>query len=80
MLVTVLNCYQRDEVKWRDMSAQIIDLLLPLLANQKVMSAYGVTLECQTLMFDSLGKHFSFHSVDEININGMFESRTQSID
>lgn len=43
MLVTVLNCYQRDEVKWRDMSAQIIDLLLPLLASQKVMSAYSVT-------------------------------------
>ena len=36
MLVTVLNCYQRDEVKWKDLSGQIIDLLLPLLANQKV--------------------------------------------
>ena len=36
MLVVVLNCYQRDEVKWRNMSGQVIDLLLPLLANQKV--------------------------------------------
>ena len=36
MLVVVLNCYQRDEVKWRNLSGQVIDLLLPLLANQKV--------------------------------------------
>ena len=36
MLVTVLNCYQREEVKWKDMSGQIINLLLPLLAKQKV--------------------------------------------
>ena len=36
MLVIVLNCYQRDEVKWRNLSGQVIDLLLPLLANQKV--------------------------------------------
>lgn len=36
MLVTVVNCYQRDEVKWKRLSGQIIDLLLPLLANQKV--------------------------------------------
>ena len=36
MLVTVVNCYQRDEVKWKSLSGQIIDLLLPLLANQKV--------------------------------------------
>ena len=39
MLVTVLNCYQRDEVKWKNLSGQIIGLVLPLLANQKVMSA-----------------------------------------
>ena len=38
MLVTVLNCYQREEVKWKDLSRQIIDLLLPLLANNKVKS------------------------------------------
>ena len=36
MLVTVLNCYQREEVKWKDLSGQVIALLLPLLANQKV--------------------------------------------
>ena len=36
MLVVVLNCYQRDEVKWRNLSGQVIYLLLPLLANQKV--------------------------------------------
>jgi len=36
MLVVVLNCYQRDEVKWRNLSGQVVDLLLPLLANQKV--------------------------------------------
>ena len=36
MLVVVLNCYQRDEVKWRNLSGQVIDLLLSLLANQKV--------------------------------------------
>ena len=39
MLVTVLNCYQRDEVKWKNLSGQIIGLVLPLLANQKVISA-----------------------------------------
>ena len=39
MLVTVLNCYQRDEVKWKNLSGQIMGLILPLLANQKVISA-----------------------------------------
>lgn len=38
MLVTVLNCYQPEEVKWKDLSRQIIDLLLPLLANKQVKS------------------------------------------
>ena len=41
MLVTVLNCYQREEVKWKDLSGQIIDLLLPLLANKKVNSVFS---------------------------------------
>ena len=36
MLVTVLNCYKPEEVKWKDLSGQIIDLLLPLLANKQV--------------------------------------------
>jgi len=40
MLVTVLNCYQPEEVKWKDLSRQIIDLLLPLLANKQVKSFY----------------------------------------
>ncbi|XP_074614489.1 huntingtin-like isoform X2 [Acropora palmata] len=46
MLVTVVNCYQRDEVKWKSLSGQIIDLLLPLLANQKVHleSEYGIKM------------------------------------
>ncbi|XP_068709184.1 huntingtin-like [Montipora foliosa] len=46
MLVTVINCYQRDEVKWKNLSGQIIDLLLPLLCNQKVNleSEYGVEM------------------------------------
>jgi len=46
MLVTVLNCYQREEVKWKDLSGQIIDLLLPLLANKKVQveSEYGIEM------------------------------------
>ena len=38
MLVTVLKCYQPEEVKWKDLSGQIIDLLLPLLANKQVKS------------------------------------------
>lgn len=36
MLVTVLNCYKPEEVKWKDLSGQIIGLLLPLLANKQV--------------------------------------------
>ncbi|KAJ7336620.1 hypothetical protein OS493_011839 [Desmophyllum pertusum] len=46
MLVTVLNCYQRDEVKWKNLSGQVIGLLLPPLANQKVQvqSEYGIEM------------------------------------
>lgn len=37
MLTMVLNCYQReDEDKWKKMSRQVIDMLLPMLAKQQV--------------------------------------------
>ena len=37
MLTMVLNCYEReDEDKWKKMSKEVVDMLLPLLAKQQV--------------------------------------------
>ena len=64
MLVTVLHCYRRDaEDKWKKMSRQVIDFLLPLLVKQEVVldtvEDYGMLV----LLYDAVAP-VSFRPAD----------------
>ena len=64
MLVTVLHCYHRDaEDKWKKMSRQVVDLLLPLLVKQEVVLDTTEDYEILVFLFDAVAP-VSFRPVD----------------
>ena len=64
MLVTVLNCYHRDaEDKWKKMSRQVIDFLLPQLMKQEVLLDTIEEYEMLKSLFDAVAP-VSFRPAD----------------